>query len=268
MKNLICPLCASPLIQNSQGVSCINRHQFDCAKEGYFNLLPVQYKSSLEPGDAKQQLQARRAFLTQGFFAPLVTSLLDLIPKDVNTLLDIGCGEGYFTQHLGAHCKEADVYGIDISKAGIRLAAKNTSAKFIYAVASSYALPLADSSMDVITRIYAPSKDDELRRVICPGGKLLIVTPGSRHLIKLRQKIYEHIRPHTSPKTPEGFRTTEARELEFDLTISDPEHTRALLDMTPFSWRLSDAVKAELMEVGIQDCAHFQLNVYEIDDLN
>ena len=42
--SLICPLCHSPLTFNARSWSCENRHQFDQAKEGYVNLLPVQHK--------------------------------------------------------------------------------------------------------------------------------------------------------------------------------------------------------------------------------
>ena len=140
MKALICPLCALPLSENPQGLACSNRHQFDRAKEGYFNLLPVHYKNSREPGDAKQQLIARREFLTAGYFLPLADALKKIISSDVGTLLDIGCGEGYFTRLLHEHCASADVYGLDISKAGIRLAAKHNKQSLAYVVASSLLL--------------------------------------------------------------------------------------------------------------------------------
>ena len=79
MKELICPLCSLSLVGNSQGLACNNRHQFDRAKEGYFNLLPVHHKNSREPGDAKEQLMARRAFLSAGYFLPLVDALKENI---------------------------------------------------------------------------------------------------------------------------------------------------------------------------------------------
>jgi 23S rRNA (guanine745-N1)-methyltransferase len=49
--SLICPLCHSPLAFTARSWCCENRHQFDQAKEGYVNLLPVQHKRSREPGD-------------------------------------------------------------------------------------------------------------------------------------------------------------------------------------------------------------------------
>lgn len=263
MKELICPLCASPLSENLQGLACANRHQFDRAKEGYFNLLPVQHKNSREPGDAKQQLAARREFLTAGYFLPLIDSLKKIININTLSLLDIGCGEGYFTRLLSEHCYNADIYGLDIAKAGIRLAAKNNLSKITYIVASSHALPIADASMDIIIRIYAPSKDEELFRVLKPGGKLIIVTPGEQHLIALRQKIYQTIKPHPKPKAPEGFVEVSQDSVNFPLDIPCGELTASLLEMTPFSWKLTPELLEQSVRDGLIDQAHFQVSAYQ-----
>src|SRR5690606_984759 len=118
----------------------------------------------------------RREFLSAGYFASLLPTLFELLPKDTRTLLDIGCGEGYFTQAIKKHLSQsAEVYGVDIAKAGVRLAAKHYPGN--YAVASSFALPVANQSMEVVTRIYAPSSDAELCRVLATGGRVIIVTP-------------------------------------------------------------------------------------------
>lgn len=268
MKALICPLCALPLVENPQGLACFNRHQFDRAKEGYFNLLPVHHKNSREPGDAKQQLIARRAFLTAGYFLPLVDALKKMINPDVDSLLDIGCGEGYFTRLLQEHCGGADVYGLDISKSGVRLAAKSnlqnlTWQNLNYTVASSHSLPFEDASMDIITRIYAPSKDEELFRVLKPTGKLIIVTPGEQHLLGLRQKIYQTIKPHPKPITPRGFSELERDAICFPLSVPVGELTASLLGMTPFAWKLSPELLHAYIEAGVRDQAHFQISIYE-----
>lgn len=263
MKELICPLCTLSLSENSQGLACINRHQFDRAKEGYFNLLPVHHKNSREPGDAKQQLSARRAFLTAGYFSPLADELKKIIDKGISTLLDIGCGEGYFTRNLSEHCGNADIYGIDIAKVGVRLAAKNSSRNITYVVASSHLLPVANESMDVVTRIYAPSKDEELFRVLKPDGKLIIVTPGEQHLIGLRRKIYQTIKPHPKPKAPEGFTELAQHRVSFALDIPSGELTASLLEMTPFSWKLAPELLNNLVRDGLVDSADFQIGVYK-----
>lgn len=267
MEHLICPLCSLALTKNTQGVTCPNRHQFDRAKEGYFNLLPVHHKNSREPGDAKQQLAARRAFLSAGYFSPLADELNKAIDStigalSVGALLDIGCGEGYFTRSLSKHCASAHIYGIDIAKAGVRLAAKNSEPNNIYAVASSHLLPLAAASMDVITRIYAPSKDEELFRVLKPDGYLVIVTPGEQHLMGLRQQIYQTIKPHPLPKAPQGFRSVKELKVGFPLNIPAGDMTAALLEMTPFAWKLTPDLLERLVACGLADQADFQLSIY------
>jgi 23S rRNA (guanine745-N1)-methyltransferase len=263
MKALNCPLCALPLSENPQGLACSNRHQFDRAKEGYFNLLPVHHKNSREPGDAKQQLIARRQFLAAGYFLPLVDALKKIISQDVGSLLDIGCGEGYFTRLLHKHCTSADVYGLDISKAGIRLAAKSGMQNLTYVVASSHSLPFEDASMDVITRIYAPSKDEELFRVLNPSGRLIIVTPGEQHLLALRQKIYQTIRQHPKPVAPQGFKELKQDSVSFSIAVPSGELAAALLAMTPFVWKLNPERLQTFINEGLVDTAHFQISVYE-----
>lgn len=264
MKDLRCPLCHHPLLQNTQGLTCANRHQFDRAKEGYFNLLPVQNKHSREPGDAKEQLQARRQFLQAGFFESLKVRLQELLPVTTQTLLDIGCGEGYFTAGFSEALPQAQIYGIDIAKAGVRLAAKAAKDKtgLIYCVASSFDLPLTDNSIDVITRIYAPSKDSELWRVIKPGGKLVIVTPGENHLLGLRSRIYKEVRPHPQPMTPEGFTVVEQHRLGGDLQVRGRDMRAALLAMTPFAWRLAPDLRDSILGSELQDILDFTISIY------
>ena len=263
MNALICPLCTLALVENSQGIACLNKHQFDRAKEGYFNLLPVHHKNSREPGDAKQQLIARRKFLSANYFSPLMVKLKTNISSKTTSLLDVGCGEGYFTRLFQEHCPDAQIYGIDISKAGIRLAAKGSLQRESYVVASSHLMPIANGSMDVVTRIYAPSKDEELCRVLKPGGKLFIVTPGERHLLGLRQKIYQSINPHPKPVVPNGFNELEQSLVSFSIDVPPGELTEALLKMTPFSWKLQPQLMEDLVERGLKDNVEFQVSAYE-----
>ena len=68
---LICPLCGNPLTQQERAWVCENRHSFDIARQGYANLLPVQQKRSLQPGDTKEQVASRRVFLDGGFYGPI-----------------------------------------------------------------------------------------------------------------------------------------------------------------------------------------------------
>ena len=96
-----CPLCHQPLLREKNSYICPQRHQFDMAKEGYVNLLPVQHKRSRDPGDSAEMMQARRAFLDAGHYQPLrdaiVAQLREWLDEKATAVLDIGCGEGYYT---------------------------------------------------------------------------------------------------------------------------------------------------------------------------
>lgn len=257
----ICPLCQSSLVETACGVACAFGHHFDRAKEGYLNLLPVQQKSSRTPGDAKAQLVARRQFLNAGFFAGLLPVLQSLVPPTTQRLLDIGCGEGYFTHALAAMLTStASVHGIDIARDGVRMAAK--AYRESYAVASAYALPLASGSMEVVTRIYAPSQAAELKRVLAPGGRVIVVTPADQHLLGLRQRLYDVVRPHPEPGVLDGFVAIAQQRASFAMQIPAGELSAALLKMTPFAWKMDQQLQLQLLTSGINDTADFHLTAY------
>lgn len=149
-----CPLCHAPLSRGDNHYSCPQRHQFDLAKEGYVNLLPVQFKRSRDPGDSAEMMQARRAFLDAGHYQPLREAIAERLrhyaPAD---LLDIGCGEGYYTHAFATIASHS--WGLDVSKPAIRAAAKRYP-QVSFCVASSQRLPFSDNSFDAVVRIYAP----------------------------------------------------------------------------------------------------------------
>ena len=71
--NLLCPICSEQLNLTDRQYRCPRNHSFDIARQGYVNLLAVQQKHSLNPGDTREQVLSRREFLEAGFYAPLRT---------------------------------------------------------------------------------------------------------------------------------------------------------------------------------------------------
>lgn len=246
----LCPLCYSPLVQEAKSFCCDRRHQFDVAKEGYLNLLPVQYKRSKEPGDSSEMIQARRAFLDAGYYLPLreaiCNTLRQISPK---TLLDIGCGEGYYT---GAFAEvraaiSGETYGLDVSKVAIRYAAKRYR-DVHFCVASSQRLPFADNSMDTIIRIFAPCNAAELARVVKPGGVVITATPGPRHLYQLKERIYQQVELHHEVmEDMPHFILEQTLQPSWQMTLPG-EHAVTLLQMTPFAWRARPDVWQQLKQ--------------------
>jgi 23S rRNA (guanine745-N1)-methyltransferase len=275
-----CPLCHQPLTLKDRSYRCDNNHQFDLAKEGYVNLMPANQKRSKNPGDNTEMMQARRRFLSAGHYQKMAERVAGLCREQMGseqidseqsdsvagTLLDIGCGEGYYThqveQKLTQKHPETKVYGLDISKVAVRYAAKRYP-ECDFSVASSHRLPFADGSLDAVLRIYAPCKAEELARCIKPGGAVITVAPASRHLYQLRERIYDGVRLHDeSAETIPGFTLAHQEVLNYNMRLSGAE-ALDLLQMTPFAWKATDELRSELAKAKQFDCeADFMIRVY------
>ncbi|PKG77848.1 23S rRNA (guanine(745)-N(1))-methyltransferase [Shewanella sp. Actino-trap-3] len=267
----ICPICSAPLVKQQNAWQCEQRHQFDCAKEGYVNLLPVQKKKTKDPGDNKEMMFARREFLNQGFYQPLsdkVNQLAFEYAPDANKILDIGCGEGYYSHRLfealqsvtQSHC---ELFGVDISKSAIRYAAKRYS-DLHFCVASAFEMPLANNSFDLAIRIYAPSKIEELQRVIKPGGILITVSPGPTHHYALKKKIYSEPKLHPQgPLVLDGFTYLAHEALSYSLSLTHADDIDHFLNMTPYAWKLSDSQKSQIIEQGLECEIDFKIEIHQ-----
>ncbi|MBQ7100022.1 MAG: methyltransferase domain-containing protein, partial [Clostridia bacterium] len=78
-------------------------------------------------GDNKDMARCRKSFLDKGYFEPLAKGLCDIINREkASTVLDICCGEGYYAEYISRNTSAA-VYGFDLSKEMVRLAAKRKS---------------------------------------------------------------------------------------------------------------------------------------------
>ena len=239
--NLKCPICDLALPTAIATAHCPNGHSFDRAKEGYWNLLPVQHKKSMDPGDNKQMLQARRRFLEAGHYAPLVNHLTQCLP-DATSIVDIGCGEGYYARTIGA------ASGVDISKDGVRMAAKS-DAQGLYAVGSAYRLPYQDETFDGAISVFSPLDWTECCRVLKPGSPVIWVAPLAGHLKELAAMVYDEVRPHSAspPDFGEICGTVTRESLQFTIELAGPQLSD-LLCMTPYYWSASEQKQAAIAQ--------------------
>lgn len=249
---LICPICQSALTAHDNSLRCIFAHNFDRAKQGYINLLPVQHKNSRAPGDNPAMVQARRDFLDTGHYAPLAERFATLMhERQPQKWLDIGCGEGYYTEHIAKALPDSQGYALDISREAVKRACKR-NATTQWLVASMARLPLASGSCQAIASIFSPLDWQEAERVLAPGGALLRMGPTSDHLIELREQLYDEVREYDDSKhlqlIPQGMRQIHSETLYFTMTLDDAKARSDLLAMTPHGWRAS----AEKREAVIQ----------------
>lgn len=215
-------------------------------------------------------MQARRLFLDAGHYDPMRQKVIDKLekhlPEEAEQLLDIGCGEGYYTSGFAAALTAhpaLEVHGLDISKVAVRYAAKRYPTCH-FCVASSHRLPFSDHSLDGMVRIYAPCKDEELKRTIKTGGIIVTVTPAARHLYQLKELIYDGVRLHDmAAESIEGFELIDQTQLHYDMVLTGEEAT-ALMQMTPFAWKTSDTIWQQLAASEQFRCeADFAIRVYQ-----
>ena len=268
-----CPVCHGELHTSGKSLCCINGHTYDVAREGYVNLLLANQKASKEPGDSPDMLRARRRFLTAGYYSRLAETVADRITEHLNAtgrnaiILDAGCGEGYYTEFIcrvPAINASSTICGIDISREGIKLAARRRSG-IQWGVAGVHLIPLPDSSVDIILNIFAPHDADEFSRIIRDDGIFISVIPGPEHLLGLKEELYETVTLHDAgPPEIKGFRIESIGDLKYEFTVSWPQMKSDLLQMTPYYWKTKPGrIKAlEKSPTPLTTIAHFTITVY------
>lgn len=268
---LICPVCKAALHGDQQTLCCEHNHSFDRARQGYWNLLLPQRKRSKAPGDNADMVLARQRFLEAGHYAPLADAIVHLLKAQlpVNAaqpkLLDLGCGEGWYTDQLH-HRLGAAVAGLDISKPAVR-AASRRNPDILWMVATGADIPLADESVDVTTLVFGRLLPEPTARVLKSGALLLVVHPGPGHLRALRGLIYEHVRDSSGFDPAQSlsaqFEPVETQHLTFSFTLDSAEAIQALLAMTPHGQHLGAEARERIAAcTRLDEQADFKLVLF------
>lgn len=265
MSKLICPKCKEPLKAVEKSLVCPNRHCYDVAKEGYVNLLSSQKSGSLI-GDNREMALSRRDFLNKGYFSALAEALTVELKNcgcGSPCVLDICCGEGYYSSYLKESCS-GDFLGFDISKEMVRLAAKRKSG-VDYFVANMTDIPLADNSVDFAIHLFAPFYENEFYRVLKKGGTLISVTPGKEHLLSLKRVLYDT--PYLNDEAPpnaEKLTLIEQKKVFAEIELQSQSDIQSLFKMTPYYYHTSDENKKRLEgKDKLKTETDFTLNVFK-----
>jgi 23S rRNA (guanine745-N1)-methyltransferase len=248
--HLRCPVCRGDLTDSGATYRCPAGHAFDVAADGHVNLLLSAQRRSREPGDSREMVRSRRAFLDAGYYdafaAALAAAVARVVPAHRSVVVDAGCGEGFFTRAVRASTDaSAEILGVDVSKAAIVYAARRDK-RSLYVVASAFDLPVFDASVDVVVSNFAPADGPELARVVRPGGHVVTGHPGRNHLFALRSLVYDRPEPH-EPKEPlrhhaDLFERVGSDSVRAPVELASGADTANLLAMTPYYWQ-ADAEK-------------------------
>ncbi len=259
---LICPICQLPLSQEGRTLRCGRNHSFDVARQGYVNLLPVQQKRSLHPGDTREQVLSRRAFLESGVYTPIVEAVKAAASGHDGPILDVGCGEGWYAVRVADHLG-GELMGLDISKEAVRCAAARYKGRR-WVCGTAAHLPIPDDSVGVLMSMFALTMPGEFRRVLKEDGIFIQVLAAQDHLMGLKSIIYPEILRKEKDSVPdlEGFALVSSKPVRFAFTVEGEQITN-LLSMTPHFWRISAEGARRLKQTQtLTDTASCVVNVY------
>lgn len=194
MNVLSCPVrgCGDTLAREAGAWVCPHRHSFDIARSGYVNLLQPQDRRSPNAGDSREAVEARTRLLAAGIgrasLDVVAERALQLALPHEPVVADLGCGGG---ELLGALLARRSIQGVglDLSTPAIDAAAKRFP-RLTWVVANAdRRLPVLDQRVALVLSVNGRRHPDEVARVLCPDGYLLVVLPAADDLIELRAAV-------------------------------------------------------------------------------
>lgn len=240
---LRCPLCHEAVeVRELKSIVCTNNHTFDFAKQGYVNLLqkPVntQYDDTL--------FEARQKIICSAeLYAPIHQKIAGLIGNELTEdalLFDAGSGEGSHLEKIMNEVNDNKLAGIglDISKEGVIMAAKNYDAP-VWVVGDLANPPLADQSCKFILNFLSPANYSEFKRILTEDGIIIKVLPGSGYLKELRTELFSNTSEseYKNNDTLELMKRNVKVVTEERVTYTkklDAASLKHLISMTPLGW--------------------------------
>ncbi len=266
-KIMRCPICSESMVLSEDGKSAlctgVRRHCFDFSKDGYLSF------PGSSGGDSKVAVNARKSFLEKGYYDSMAGFIADAVskylPREVS-LLDAGCGEGYYTSMLSERVGCA--VGFDLSKFACASAAKSARHKgqenVLYGTASVFDLPVKDSSIDAVVNIFAPCAEEEYTRILRDGGYLFVVGAGRDHLMGLKRAIYDDVYSNGErADLPTSLEHVEKMTSRANICVEGKYDIEALFSMTPYYWRTSEADREKLKNLDtLATEIEFEINIY------
>ena len=254
-----CPICQENLTLVETSLKCYNHHSFDLAKFGYVNLAP-QIKQSANYD--KENFQNRQQILEAGFYEAILEGTSDLLATNpsAKTVLDIGCGEGFYSRKLQETHPDKTFYAFDISKDSVQIAAKSEPNWAVnWFVGDLARLPIKDASMDILLDIFSPANYGEFRRVLSKDGILIKVIPTENHLKEIRQMVQDQLtkKDYSNQDIKEHFQEHFSIQSSQITSLTKPitaEQRQALLSMTPLLFHVDQSKIdwSQLTEITIE----------------
>ena len=186
-------------------------------------------------------------------------------------IADLGCGEGSHLHSIIDQIENNIITGVglDLSKEGILMAAKNYS-DFIWFVGDLARTPFTDTSFHVILNILSPANYAEFKRILVQDGLVIKAVPRPNYLKELREALFideknsDYQNDHTVSLFEKNFQLLDIQQVTNTqiLTKTDREN---LVKMTPLTW---SANRSRINSFIEQDSAKITLDLDILIGLN
>lgn len=157
--------------------------------------------------------------------------LAHLQPRRGESLLEVGCGTGYFTRTLAAGL-DGRVTGVDISPERVAYARGRDGGRASYALADACTLPFPNASFDLVMSITAlcfiADEVQALREMLRVARRRVVIGLLNRHSLLWLEKSrgagggYQGARWHTPREAMNLFRGIPVRHLQVCTGIQFP----------------------------------------------
>ncbi|SNY05882.1 putative RNA methyltransferase [Paractinoplanes atraurantiacus] len=225
---LRCPVCRQGLRRDGRRLLCPLGHSFDMAKQGYADLTAGRMP---HVGDTAEMVADREAFLAAGHY----DFIADALAGADGLTVDAGTGTGFYLARALEKAPEATGLGLDVSKPALRRAARAHPRAAAVLADLWRPLPIADGAAAMILNVFAPRNGAEYRRILRPGGVLVVVTPAADHLAELMRGLIR-VDPDKAERVSDALgehftaRTTATERRTLRLSAAE---ARTLIGMTP-----------------------------------
>lgn len=275
MSLFICPKCKEQLNKMANSLVCKNGHSFDLARQGYVNLLMPNKRHSLSPGDTREMVLSRRRFLESRKYEIFSDKLNEIVAalsanSQKTTIIDCGCGEGYYDGRLCEYFEKLKINyklcGFDISKEAVKAAAGKYK-QISFAVASTFDIPFGDNTSDIAIAVFSPMVEKEFCRILKSGGYLIYAVPGARHLMGLKEAVYDEPYENAEKDTEyNGFFFVKRHSVSGKIAVSGEEAVD-LFKMTPYYYKTEPSAIDKIRLKGeIETEIQFDFLVYKKEE--